>query len=134
MPVTHGVAGSSPVRTARIKFRICTRCGSSAWLEDMPVTHGVAGSSPVRTAKENPKQSLRIFLFFTNPGFYRTHRMSILSVLAPHRSLIHPSPPKIFLHPRKKVTHFFCPFKKIAYLCTRISARSTCFSENPLRK
>ena len=51
MPVTHGVAGSSPVRTARTKFRICTWCGSSAWLEYMPVTHGVAGSSPVRTAR-----------------------------------------------------------------------------------
>ena len=49
----------------------------------------------------------------------------ILSATAP----IIPTSSKIFLHLCKKVTHFFCLLKKIAYLCTRISARSACSSE-----
>ncbi len=101
MPVTHGVAGSSPVRTARTKFRICTWCGSSAWLEYMPVTHGVAGSSPVRTAKRVPHGTLFCFI----------------STFAQNKITTN-----IFFKPRnKKKQQFFCQFNKLAYLCTRIS-------------
>ncbi len=58
MPVTHGVTGSSPVRTASTEIHFAFPllsftplwCVSSVWLEYMPVTHGVTGSSPVRTA------------------------------------------------------------------------------------
>ncbi len=68
MPVTHGVTGSSPVRTARcpnkfslVHFYTLSKrrllwCVSSVWLEYMPVTHGVTGSSPVRTARTSDKK------------------------------------------------------------------------------
>ena len=77
-PVTPGVAGSSPVRTARFQMQVAQSstlqplkgkiqdwCGSSVWLEYRPVTPGVAGSSPVRTARKEQLFELLFFYIFT---------------------------------------------------------------------